>query len=160
MKKSLLYILAIMPFALFSCLNDDDPEPFVPPTHAEEVQSIEDFLDARNIAYQSDTSGMRYYIDSVGTGPAPREGDTVSVRYTGFFPGGNVFDSNENGLPLEFVIGEGRVIRGFEYSVLKLNEGGAGTFFLPSRLAYGSTGGGPIPPYTIIGFEVHLISVR
>lgn len=167
MKKSLLYILALVPFILYGCIDDDQPEPFVPPTHEEEVQSIEDFLEANNIAYQSDTSGMRYVIDSVGEGDMPLPGDTVSVRYTGFFPGGGVFDSNMDGLPLEFEAGTGRVIdsqfaviTGFDYAVRKLNAGGSGTFYLPSRLAYGATGGGPIPPYTVIAFEVQLLSVR
>ncbi|MGB5930781.1 MAG: FKBP-type peptidyl-prolyl cis-trans isomerase, partial [Cyclobacteriaceae bacterium] len=152
---------AVLPILFFSCSDEDDMQPFTPPTHEEEVEEIETFLEDRNIAYQTDTSGMRYYLDSVGTGVAPVMDDTVSVRYTGFFPGGGVFDSNvDSGLPLQFVVGENRVIPGFEYAVMKLKEGGSGTFILPSRLAYGSTGAGPIPPYTIIGFEVELIDVR
>lgn len=160
MKKTFLYLLAILPVAFFSCSDDENPQPYTPPTNEEEVQAIEDFLEARNITYESDTSGMRYVIDSVGTGTMPVIDDTVSVRYTGFFPGGGIFDSNTEGLPLQFVLGEGNIILGFEYAVMKLREGGSGTFFLPSRLAYGSTGAGPIPPYTIIGFEVELLDVN
>jgi peptidylprolyl isomerase len=66
-----------------------------------------------------------------------KQGDTVSVHYTGKLDDGTVFDSSEGGSPLEFAIGSGNVIPGFEQAVLGMSPGEAKTTTIPSDEAYG-----------------------
>lgn len=66
-----------------------------------------------------------------------KQGDTVSVHYTGKLGDGTVFDSSEGGSPLEFAIGSGNVIPGFEQAVLGMSPGDAKTTTIPSDEAYG-----------------------
>jgi peptidylprolyl isomerase len=64
-------------------------------------------------------------------------GDTVSVHYTGRLEDGTVFDSSEGGQPLEFALGAGNVIPGFEKAVLGMSPGDSKTMTIPSDDAYG-----------------------
>jgi len=63
--------------------------------------------------------------------------DTVRVHYTGKFEDGTVFDSSVEREPLEFTIGEGRVIPGFEQAVMGMNPGESKTVQIPAEEAYG-----------------------
>jgi len=69
--------------------------------------------------------------------PEAKDGDTVKVHYTGKFEDGTVFDSSENKDPLEFTLGQGQLIPGFEKAVTGLNEGDATTVNISSDDAYG-----------------------
>lgn len=66
-----------------------------------------------------------------------KQGDTVNVHYTGKLDNGTVFDSSVNREPLEFTIGEGRVIPGFEEAVVEMNPGDSKTVKIPANEAYG-----------------------
>ena len=66
-----------------------------------------------------------------------KTGDTVRVHYTGSLDDGTEFDSSKGRDPLEFTLGEGRVIPGFELAVLGMNEGDSKTVTIPSKEAYG-----------------------
>lgn len=66
-----------------------------------------------------------------------KNGDTVKVHYTGKFEDGSVFDSSENRDPLEFTIGSGQVIKGFEEAVEGMKQGEKTTASIPSKNAYG-----------------------
>ena len=66
-----------------------------------------------------------------------KNGDTVKVHYTGKLKDGDVFDSSEGGEPLEFTIGEGQVISGFEEAVLGMSPGKSKTVEIPADKAYG-----------------------
>lgn len=66
-----------------------------------------------------------------------KKGDTVKVHYTGSLEDGTVFDSSQNRDPLEFTIGEGKLISGFEYAVEGMNSGEAKTEKIPAGKAYG-----------------------
>lgn len=66
-----------------------------------------------------------------------KHGDTVKVHYTGRLEDGTVFDSSENQSPLEFTLGEGRVIKGFEEAVDGMNTGETRTTTIPADEAYG-----------------------
>jgi peptidylprolyl isomerase len=66
-----------------------------------------------------------------------KDGDTVKVHYTGTLENGEVFDSSENREPLEFTLGEGQLIPGFEKAVTSLNVGDSTTVDIPSKEAYG-----------------------
>ncbi len=66
-----------------------------------------------------------------------KEGDTVKVHYTGKLEDGEIFDTSQDGDPLEFKIGGGQVISGFEQGVVGMNEGASKTVEIPSDEAYG-----------------------
>lgn len=66
-----------------------------------------------------------------------KQGDTVRVHYRGELEDGTVFDSSQDGEPLEFVIGEGNVIPGFEKAVVGMNPGEERTQLIPADEAYG-----------------------
>lgn len=68
---------------------------------------------------------------------AIKQGDTVKVHYTGTIADGTVFDSSTEREPLEFTIGEGKLIPGFEKAVVGMNVGESSTVKIPSEEAYG-----------------------
>jgi peptidylprolyl isomerase len=107
-------------------------------------------------------SGLGYVEIVEGTGARPKAGDSVSVHYTGWLKSGQKFDSShDRGQPLEFPIGRGRVIKGWDEGVGSMRVGGKRKLIIPSHLAYGDRGaGGVIPPGATLIFEVELVGVR
>ncbi|MEW6732014.1 MAG: FKBP-type peptidyl-prolyl cis-trans isomerase [Acidobacteriota bacterium] len=106
-------------------------------------------------------SGLEY-IDLVeGTGAQPQQGQIVSVHYTGWLTNGQKFDSSlDRGQPIQFPLGTGRVIKGWDEALSTMKVGGKRKLTIPPQLAYGTTGNGPIPPNATLIFEVELVGVR
>jgi FKBP-type peptidyl-prolyl cis-trans isomerase len=103
------------------------------------------------------------YVDIVeGTGTRPRPGDSVSVHYTGWLKSGQKFDSShDRGQPLEFPIGRGRVIKGWDEGVGTMRVGGKRKLIIPAHLGYGDRGAaGVIPPGATLIFEVELVGIK
>ena len=94
-----------------------------------------------------------------GSGSCPAAGTKVKVHYTGKFPDGRVFDSSvQRGTPLEFVVGAGQVIRGWDEGIMQLKKGQKATLTCPPDYAYGAAGaGGVIPPNATLIFDVELV---
>tara|TARA_B100001758_G_scaffold174960_1_gene151814 strand:- start:183 stop:1265 length:1083 start_codon:yes stop_codon:yes gene_type:complete len=107
-------------------------------------------------------SGLAYFMIKEGEGAQAKAGNTVSVHYTGKLSDGTKFDSSyDRGQPIEFPLGEGRVIPGWDEGIALLKLGGKATFIIPPNLAYGSRGaGGVIPPNSTLIFEVELINIK
>lgn len=107
-------------------------------------------------------SGLQYRDIVVGTGTAASQGDTVVVHYTGWLMDGTKFDSSlDRGQPFDFVLGQGRVIKGWDEGVGTMNVGGKRELIIPPGLAYGDRGaGGLIPPGATLKFEVELLELR
>jgi peptidylprolyl isomerase len=98
----------------------------------------------------------------VGTGAEAKAGDTVSVHYTGWLENGTKFDSSlDSGQPIEFVLGTGRVIKGWDQGLLGLKVGGKRKLTIPASLGYGEFGAGDlIPPHATLIFEVELVAIK
>lgn len=95
-----------------------------------------------------------------GTGAAAKDGDQITVDYTGKLQDGTVFDSSVGKTPFQFTLGAGQVIPGWDQGLLGMKVGGKRTLTIPPSLAYGEQGaGGVIPPNATLIFDVELISI-
>jgi FKBP-type peptidyl-prolyl cis-trans isomerase FkpA len=97
----------------------------------------------------------------VGNGATATPGKVVSAHYTGRFPDGAKFDSSyDAGAPIEFLLGAGKVIKGWDVGIEGMRVGGKRKLTIPPELAYGARGGGPIPPNATLVFDVELVAVK
>lgn len=98
----------------------------------------------------------------VGTGAEAKIGNLVSVEYTGMFADGKVFDSSiPRGEPIEFTLGIGQVIKGWDQGILGMKVGGHRTLVIPASLGYGAKGFPPvIPGNATLYFDVKLVGVK
>jgi FKBP-type peptidyl-prolyl cis-trans isomerase len=108
------------------------------------------------------SSGLTYIITRHGEGQALKAGDTVSVHYTGLLGNGTKFDSSlDRGEPIDFPLGAGRVIKGWDEGIALLHVGDQATLIIPSQLGYGAKGaGGVIPPDATLIFIVEVVGVK
>ncbi len=144
-----VFFLGLMLLTLASCSKDDDVD-YGPI----DEQKILDYLEANNKTATKDPSGLYYDITQAGTGKSYYPGAIVTVRYTGKFLNGEVFESNKTRGPLS------NYIAAWQIGIPKLKENGEAILYCPSSLAYGSKGGGSIPPNTPLIFEVKLILIE
>ncbi|MBP7184722.1 MAG: FKBP-type peptidyl-prolyl cis-trans isomerase, partial [Saprospiraceae bacterium] len=102
--------------------------------------------------------GVSYIIIEEGKGNKPKKGDMINVFYHGMLENGKVFDSAfERGDPLSFPVGVGKVIRGWDETLLDFPVGTKAVILIPSEQAYGETGAGDrIPPNSNLVFYVDI----
>jgi peptidylprolyl isomerase len=112
-------------------------------------------------------SGIRYRIEKQGTGAKPSRGKTVTINYEGSFITGEVFDSSSGRGPFEFEAGAGKVIPGFDKTVLDMKQGEVRLVVIPPELAYGGrgvrnpqSGRYAIPPNSFLVFRMELTRIR
>ncbi len=129
---------------------------------AAEKEAREAELDKVAAGFKKTESGLRYQILQEGTGEKAQKGKTVSVHYKGQLADGTVFDSSyKRNQPIEFPLGVGHVIPGWDEGIQLLSVGDKARFVIPSDLAYGSRGaGGVIPPHATLIFDVELMKVK
>jgi FKBP-type peptidyl-prolyl cis-trans isomerase len=108
--------------------------------------------------------GLQYIDVQGGCGPAAKSGSNVSVQYTGWLQKtGKKFDSSwdRNAQAITLVLGQGKVIKGFDEGLDGMQRGGSRRIIIPASLAYGATGRPPtIPPNSILIFDVTMGSVQ
>ncbi|WP_258561860.1 peptidylprolyl isomerase [Chryseobacterium chendengshani] len=124
---------------------------------AEAKKALEDL----KAGMQVTASGLYYKITKKTEGKAPKAGDNISVHYAGKLTNGTEFDSSfKRNEPLEFPVGTGRVIKGWDEGILLLKEGETATLLIPPAMGYGERGaGGVIPPNAWLIFDVELVKV-
>lgn len=129
---------------------------------AEEKQAREAELDKLASGFKKTDSGLRYQIIQEGDGVKAEKGKTVSVHYKGTLADGTVFDSSyKRNQSIDFALGVGQVIAGWDEGIQLLKVGDKARFVIPADLAYGSRGaGGVIPPNAHLVFDVELMQVK
>ena len=127
----------------------------------EEEAAAQIELDKHSKGFEITKSGLRYQIIQRGSGITPEKNNTVSVHYKGQLIDGTVFDSSyKRNQPIEFKLGVGQVIPGWDEGISLLKVGDKARFVIPSYLAYGSQGaGGVIPPNANLIFDVELVKI-
>ena len=123
---------------------------------------LQDYIKKNNLTVKKTPSGIYYQVLKPGTGPTPKPGQTVSVKYNGTLLSGKLFDSSEKtGKPIDFPIGQGAVIPGWDQGIALLNKGSKAILLIPSSLAYGTRGAGAdIPADAPLRFEVELVDIQ
>jgi FKBP-type peptidyl-prolyl cis-trans isomerase FkpA len=150
MKSPLIAAAALAALALAAC-DKSVPEPPPPPPRpvvsaAPEVPEPADLI-------KEDLT--------VGTGAEAKDGDKVKVNYTGRLLKTNfMFDTSVGKKPLEFQLGKGGVIKGWDVGIVGMKVGGKRKLTIPSKLGYGESGSPPkIPGKATLVFDVELLSV-
>lgn len=116
-------------------------------------------IEKRTLGYTLDDQGLGIKILEEGTGTIPKKGENIKVHYSGYLMDGTKFDSSvDRGEPIEFLLGVGRVIKGWDQAFAQLKRGTKARILIPSEMGYGRRGaGGMIPPNATLIFEVELI---
>jgi peptidylprolyl isomerase len=122
------------------------------------------------VAQKQDTittkSGLKYVKIKAGNGPKPKTGQKVKIYFTGTLPKGDIFDSNVDGAPFKFTIGDPNVIPGWNEGFQLMSAGEKAVFILPPSLGYGKAGYKDddgkvlVPQNSYMIFQVELISFK
>ncbi len=125
-----------------------------PDRHDEDLRQIDEYLTANNLQAQSTESGLHYIIDNpLEEGASPAANSVVTVKYTGSLLSGQVFDFSDT--PVEFNMSG--LITGWREGLQLMKIGEQAWFIIPSRLGYGNSSVGGIPPNSVLLFSVELI---
>jgi len=139
-----------------------------------EPKELEKYLSDNKIKVKPTESGLYYIELKKGNGAKAEKGKKVKVNYTGKLTNGTVFDTSVEAEakkanaynperpyePIEFPLGSGAVIPGWDEGIGMMKVGGKARLVIPSKLAYGERGNGPIPPCAVLVFEVELVAVN
>jgi FKBP-type peptidyl-prolyl cis-trans isomerase len=111
-------------------------------------------------------TGLQYVDVQVGTGAVAQAGNRVRVHYTGWLTNNQFFDTSAGGPPLEFILGQRQVVRGFDEGIVGMRVGGKRRLIIPPSLGYGTTpvtdprtGAVIIPANSTLIFDVQLVTV-
>jgi hypothetical protein len=142
--------VALLPLAFAACLSDSATNnfPLVPIESTTFAPSL-----GVDLASSTKTASGLYYRDiTVGTGKTVTAGDSLNVKYVGSLADGTVFDNGTFGFTIP-----GSVIAGWNEGLLGVKVGGVRQLIIPSSLAYGASGNGPIPPNAVLVYTVQPI---
>jgi FKBP-type peptidyl-prolyl cis-trans isomerase len=138
----------------------------------EEPKAFANYLETNKVTAKPTATGLYYIEITKGKGPKPAKGSKVKVNYTGRLFDGSVFDTSDEAVakqagvyderrtyePIEFPLGQGQVIPGWDEGISLMSAGAKGQLLIPSAIGYGEQGAGPIPPYSPLVFDVELVS--
>jgi FKBP-type peptidyl-prolyl cis-trans isomerase FkpA len=156
MTKKLLLLFGVSAILLSSsgCLGNGDCKD---KTVQSEDQAMRDYASANAMIVAQHSSGMYYQILNPGSGAAPTSSSQVSVKYTGKFTNGTIFDQKLTATSLYPLAG---FIPGWQLGLPLIQKGGTIRLIVPSSLAYGCKDSGPIPGNSILFFEIELVDVQ
>jgi peptidylprolyl isomerase/FKBP-type peptidyl-prolyl cis-trans isomerase FkpA len=150
-KVLLLIILLVIVFVIFLLVR---PKESMAPANAKNTNQA-------SLMQEQKMEELKIEILKEGTGEVSKNGDTLTVNYTGTLENGTKFDSSIGRTPFSFTLGENRVIQGREQGMLNMKVGEKRRLTIPSELGYGSRGAGSlIPPNATLIFEVDLLEIN
>ncbi len=127
-------------------------------------KTIDAFATKNKLKTEKTPNGARVIVNKSGNGAKITTGQKVTVFYEGSFLDGKVFDSNFGKTPFSFIVGEGKVISGWEESIKWMRNKSENTIILPARLGYGATplddGKIIIPANSILVFKLKVAEVQ
>jgi len=127
------------------------------------IQAIKvEKFDTKDKVSSKTASGLKFILVEEGNGIKAAAGNTVSVHYSGYLEDGTMFDSSvKRNQPFKFVLGMGKVIKGWDEGIALMKEGDKVRLIIPANLGYGERGaGGVIPPNATLIFDVELLEVK
>jgi len=133
---------------------------------AKDEEMLQNYFKQNNLQPSKTASGLYYIIEQPGSGENAKQGQAVTVNYTGKTLDGKVFDSNTDPAmghaePFTFNVGQGMVIKGWDEGVMLLKKGSKAKLFVPSTLAYGQQSPSPaIPADAILMFDVEVMKIE
>ena len=116
---------------------------------------IQNYLVKQKLTATKHSSGLYYIIKTEGNGTNPTINNTVSVTYQGYLLNGSKFDGTTTS-PISFPLRN--LIKGWQIGIPLIKKGGDIKLLLPSDLAYGPSGSGPIGPNEVLIFDIQLVS--
>lgn len=153
----ILYVLTIVfiTIVLYSC----SIESYSTKKYAANNE-IMSYLNDNGYMVSPDSLGLVYIPVKQGNNVFPKDNDIVAFHYVGYYLNGDVFDSSfEKSRPLIVKLGDGLLIKGLEYSLLKMDKGAKSKVIIPFYLAYDNMENAPVPPYSNLIFELEMIDV-
>lgn len=129
---------------------------------SKEDTDIAHYAGENSLHLEKTKSGLYYQIDKPGSGAKPKTGERVTVKYKGSLLNGMVFDSSDKpkAPPFSFMLGVGSVVHGFDEGVGLVGEGGKVKLVIPSKLGYGPSQNGKIPPNSVLVFDIELQKIN
>jgi len=161
MKSTTLFVIIFIVIAggAFYFISKKSPE-------EEIIQQEEVILPQKNMPNKEESFGntqdkLKVEILKEGDGEEAKNGDEVNVHYTGWLTDGTKFDSSvDRGVPFQFTLGTGRVIKGWDQGVLGMKIGEKRKLTIPAKLGYGERNMGSIPPNSVLIFDVELLGLE
>jgi FKBP-type peptidyl-prolyl cis-trans isomerase FkpA len=132
-----------------------------------EKHALDKYIDENKITAKPTASGLYVIVTEKKKGKLPERGNKITVQYTGKFLNGEVFDALIPNHPMTYILGEGKMLAGWEEAFAQLLEGEKATLIIPSELAYGERGKrNPasgvyiVPPYATLIYDMEVISIQ
>jgi peptidylprolyl isomerase len=122
---------------------------------------VAEMWDVDSTLFKTTASGLKYAIINKGDGPAVEANKVVTVHYSGYLQDGTLFDSSiERDEPIQFVVGQGQVIPGWDEGMLLLKKGDKARFVIPPQLGYGEMDLEKIPANSTLIFDTEIVDVK
>lgn len=133
---------------------------YIAQARAAEDSLMQNYIAKNKIKVAPTASGLYFISKKAGKGVQATAGKKVSVHYVGKLLDGTEFDNSvKRGEPIDFVLGQGQVIPGWDEGIAMMKEGEKAVLLIPSKLAYGERGNQAIPPCAPLVFDVELVKV-
>ena len=149
MKISTYFFVSVLALSSVACLKPSQAE--------EDDDAIQEYLQSKGITAIRHATGLYYNIISEGTGVAPKGTDSVTVHYKGSLINGQQFDGT-TAAPRTFLLGV--LIPAWQIGIPLIKKGGDIRLYSPSSLGYGANAVGPIPPNSVLVFEIQLVNIK
>ena len=161
MKTRSMFISIITAFLLSSCTKCSSDTTGNSTTTPDDSSATNENAENKVPADSNSENELKIEDIVIGSGAVAEAGKKVTVHYTGTLTDGKKFDSSyDRKKPIDFPVGKGQVIKGWEEALLGMKKGEKRVLIIPPDLGYGPSGRGPIPPNATMIFDVELVDFK